>query len=318
MTSTTVSLRAVAVTGAAGLIGSAIVRQLAARGVRVIALDTADLGYDLAGVTGAKLDLREDGVNAVLDRVAPDAVVHCAVHPGAKSNEEPTLDVHVNALGSIRVFDWCTRNQRHVVFPSSSALYGDQPRGPISESAWLHPGTIYNACKLACEHYLRILGETRGLPWTVLRLFPTYGAGHKPSHFQGIVNVLLTQLMAGDRVVVRGSLQRERDLVYVEDTASAFVAALFTAEARGEVMNVGTGRSATVADLVDALCRALGRDRAGVEVAEEPGIPGDMMYNVADISRARNVLAFEPRFSLDAGLTEFVRQRRAMMATAGR
>lgn len=103
----------------------------------------------------------------------------------------------------MRVFDWCARAKKPVIYLSSSAVNRDQTTGPIKESAELKPGTIYAACKVACESFLRILEEGYGLQWTVLRLFPTYGAGHKPGTHQGIVNIMLIQLLAGNRVVVR-------------------------------------------------------------------------------------------------------------------
>lgn len=301
-------------TGAAGLIGGAVVDRLLDDGVPVIGMDVLARAGARPGLAWLQADIAHPEAVGLLDRIGARAVVHCAAHPGGRSNEEPTADVRANALGSMQVFEWCARNGAAVVYTSSSAVYGDQPQGPIREDATLRPGTVYAVCKMACERWLAILGERFGLRWTVLRLFATYGAGHRPSAFQGIVNVLMTQMLEGRRVVVRGSLLRERDLLYVTDAADAIVRALRADAARGAVMNVGTGRAVTIAELIDALRSVLGRGREDVDVVEEAGTVGDPMYSVADIALARRLLGFAPRRSLADGLAAFVAGRRAARA----
>ena len=290
----------VAVTGSEGLIGAAVCGALVARGITVDGLDLSR-GVDVA----------DAAVRRALDAAKPDVVVHAAAHPGGASLSEPTEDVRVNALGSMRVFEWCTAARVPVVYLSSSIVYGEQVIEPIPESAVLRPGTVYAVAKVACEQWLRILGEGRGLQWTVLRLFATFGGGHRPSAVQGIVNVMLTQLLAGDRVVVRGSLDRRRDLVYVDDVAAAIVAAALRPEARGQIINVGSGEAISIRALIDQLCAALGRAPGRVTVEEAAGTIGDPLTNVADISRARAVLGFEPQWTLEAGLRAFVQDRLA-------
>lgn len=287
----------VAVTGAAGLIGGAVSRKLSGLGVEVIPIDLPDV------------DVAEPRVADVLDAARPQAVLHAAAHPGGKSLAEPIDDVRVNALGSMRVFEWCARANVPVIYTSSSAVYGDQPAGGIREDAPVKPGTVYAGAKIACEHWLNILGHGYGLPWTVLRLFATYGAGHKPNTFQGILNVMLTQLLSGDRVVVKGSLERERDLLYVDDAAAAIVKAFERDAARGQIINVGTGIGVTIRQIIEAICHELGRPLSGVSIVEEAGTVGDSRNSVADISRARLVLGFEPAFMLADGLRTLLRER---------
>ena len=299
-------IKRVAITGGAGLIGSAVGRLLQRRGVEAVSLDLTTGGPDVA----------DPGIADALDAAAPDAVVHAAAHPGGKSLVEPVDDVRINALGSMRVFDWCARVKRPVVYLSSSVVYGDQPAGLIPESAVVKPGTVYGVAKVACEQWLRILEAGHGLPWTVLRLFATYGAGHKPSVHQGIVNVMLTQMMTGDRVVVRGSLDRRRDLLYVEDAAAAIVGALGAPASRGQVLNIGTGTAVTIRELIAAIGGVLDRDMSTVEVVEEAGTVGDPFSNVADVSRAHAILGFDATYTLQRGLESLVRDREQARAAA--
>ncbi len=305
------------VTGAAGLIGGAVAQLLLARGHRVIGCDDFSVGTarcENERLEWVSLDVAAPDAGERLARYSPAVVVHCAAHPGGRSNQEPSADVRVNALGSMQVFEWCARSGIPVVYLSSSIVYGDQPPEPTRESAPLHPGTVYAACKVACENFLRVLGATYGLQWTVLRLFATYGPGHRPSATQGLLNVMLTQLLDGDRVVVRGSLDRVRDLLYVDDAAEAIATCLFDARTRGATFNVGTGIETTVRSVLTELSAALGRDERRLVIEEAAATPGDPDYNVADISLFNSVTGWTPRVTLAEGTTRLVAARRGLAA----
>lgn len=304
----------VLVTGAGGLIGSATTRLLLDRGCRVVACDDFSGGSwreEREGLAWEQLDVAEPSLGSRLAHHGVEAVVHCAAHPGGRSLKEPSDDVRVNALGSMRVFEACARAGIPVVYLSSSAVYGDQPAAPIPENAPLRPGTVYAACKIACEQFLSILEAGYGLKWTTLRLFATYGAGHRPGLDQGITNIMLTQLLAGDEVEVRGSLDRARDLLYVEDAATAIVDCLLDPLARGRTLNVGTGVPTTIRDLIAALCAALGRDIADITITEGAPTVGDPHYSVADISEIQ-ALGWSPEVDVADGIRRLVEERRAL------
>jgi UDP-glucose 4-epimerase len=302
----------IAVTGAAGLIGSAVVRNLTQyNNVEVTAFDSPGTQDLVPGsqVSLEHVDVADPRMVGTLESIQPQAVIHAAAHPGGKSLREPIEDVRVNALGSMQIFNWCGKAGSHVVYLSSSNVYGDQKESKIPETAVLKPGTIYGVCKVACEQWLQIFGHGLGLSWTVLRPFATYGPGHRPSLDQGIVNILLTQLLNGERIIVKGSLMRLRDLTYVEDMANAVVQMLFCKAAIGGVFNIGSGVAFTINDILKLLCDSLDKPISGIEIIEEIGTVGDPFSNVADISQIKKVLNFKPKFGLEAGFKELVAQR---------
>lgn len=302
--------KVVFVTGAAGLIGSAVVRRLLSQNIDVVACDVAgnNSKYDqnFRRLKWLKESVTSDSLYENLNSCNIDLVVHCAAHPGGNSLAEPARDVEVNALGSMRLFEWCARNGKPVVYLSSSVVYGNNQIGLIPETSVVNPGTIYGVCKAACESFLGMLESGYGLKWTVLRLFATYGAGHKPNLFQGIVNIMLTQLKTGNRVLVKGSLKRERDLIYVEDAVTAIMLSISNTESRGHIINIGTGVSTTIRDLIETLCRVLNRDMTQIEIVEEEGTVGDPFSNVADCSKARRLLGFEASYTLFNGLNSLI------------
>jgi UDP-glucose 4-epimerase len=306
----------VLVTGAAGLIGSAVARVLLARGHRVVACDDFSIGLwreEQPGLVWEDVDVADPRIGERVAAHRPAGVVHCAAHPGGRSLQEPSDDARVNALGSMRVFEACARARVPVVYLSSSAVYGEQPSTPIREDAPLSPGTVYAVCKVACEGFLRVLTDGYGLPWTVLRLFATYGAGHRPSAHQGIVNVMLTQLLGGGEVVVRGSLDRVRDLLYVDDAAHAIVGCLLEPSTRGRVINVGTGAGLTVREIIHVLAALLERRAADVIIREEAGTVGDPLYSVADVTQLA-ALGLKPVHGAREGLAALVEARRKVAA----
>jgi UDP-glucose 4-epimerase len=209
----------------------------------------------------------------------------------------------------MRIFECCARLNIPVVYLSSSIVYGEQPYKPITENATLFPGTIYGVCKVACENFLKVLGDGYGLEWTVLRLFATYGAGHTPNFHQGIVNVILTQLMSGNKLIIKGSLGRVRDIVYIEDSARAIVDILFCGNARGKILNVGTGIGATVENIIEVLCEELDRKKEDLDIRQAEPVVGDPHYNVADITQLINLIEFKPEYDLRAGLKKLVFSR---------
>ena len=297
----------VLVTGAAGLIGSEVCKSLLEKGHDVLALDNFSIGDWKAEHPKLKwrtADLADLNPEDFFSSEEIDVLVHCAAHPGGKSLKEPVLDVEINALGSMKLFNWCAQKKIEVIYLSSSAVYGPlHPDIPLEESSPLNPGTIYAACKVACENFLKILGEGYGLQWTVLRLFATYGGGHKLNTYQGIVNVLLTQILQSDRVIVKGSLDRVRGLIYVKDAASAIVHAVENKSARGHIINISHPLPAKVGDILQILMKLTRRE---LPVQVETGTVGDPMFNYANTNRSKKILGFEPKFTLEEGLKELV------------
>lgn len=309
----TTQIPTVLVTGAAGGIGWAVTKILRERGFHVLACDNLTMGLardEDPGVTWLFVDIADPALPERLSPYRVDAAVHCAARLAPRSMQEPSADVRTNCFGSIQVFEWCARaGVQRVLFPSSSAVYVNNPNQSITESTPVIPETIYAVGKIACEHFLRILEKGYGMPWTVLRLFPTYGPYHRQSDAQGILNVMLTQLMNGNEVIVKGSLERMRDLVYVDDTARAIVDSLFAEKTRGRVLNVGTGKGHTVREMIYFIAAALGRRPEDLRIREMEGTPGDPFYQVADISAIKEAIGFSPSVDLQTGIERLVRAR---------
>jgi UDP-glucose 4-epimerase len=303
----------VVVTGGAGFIGSELVRQLAAAGHRVIALDNLVNGRaeNLDGVECRleRGDIR-DGYLVARCLSGVDIVYHLACLGVRHSIHSPAENHEVNATATLALLA-AARQARvgRFVYVSSSEVYGTARTVPMTEAHPAFPMTVYGAAKLAGECYARAYQRTYGFPTVVLRPFNAYGPR---SHHEGdsgeVIPKFVLRAMAGRPLVVFGDGTQTRDFTEVSDTARGILAAGFAAGAVGETINVGSGLEITVNALADAVRTAVGRP---VAVEHDPARPGDVLRLYADATLARAVLAFEPRLTLRAGLARLVEWYRA-------
>ncbi len=298
------------VTGGAGYIGSVTAAALLERGHDVVVLDDLRTGHREAVPEGAAF-VRADvadvpTVAATLSRHGPVAIVHFAASSlVGESMERPMAYFGNNTGGTLSLLDTALQHGvQRFVLSSTAALYGTPDTVPIPEDAPLHPESVYGESKYLIERILGWLGRTAGLGWTALRYFNAAGAtqergeDHRPeSHLIPIV--LQTALGQRAEVAIFGDDYPTpdgtavRDYVHVADLASAHIVAVEAIRpGQGAAYNVGTGRGFSVAEVIEA-CREVTGHPIPAEVA--PRRPGDPPRLVADASRIREVLGWEPR-----------------------
>jgi UDP-glucose 4-epimerase len=304
------------VTGGAGYIGAQTVRALRGRHHDVVVLDDLSRGHpaavlDAPLVVGAVQDVGL--VTDTIERYGVDAVVHCAARKSVgESVEDPGkyFDENVGATASL-LRTAAAAGVRHVVFSSSAAVYGTPEHVPIGEDHPLRPESPYGESKVLVEHMLPWFERAHGMTSVSLRYFNAAGAssdGRIGEDFSLTTN--LVPLVMKAALGRSGPLQvfgtdyptRDgtcvRDYVHVEDLADAHVLALEHLQRRGAsaVLNLGTGLGATVREVLDAARRASGVD---IPAVDRPRRPGDPAVLVADTTRARELLGWEPRRRLD-------------------
>jgi nucleoside-diphosphate-sugar epimerase len=291
------------VTGAAGFIGAHLVDGLLERGYRVRGLDNLSTG-DRDTLDGVRENQRFSFVEGdVRDREtveraadAVDCVFHLAARtsvPGSVENPAETTDI--NCTGTATVFTVARERDARVVFASSAAVYGSDVPVPTPEDAPLSPESPYALSKRYGE------GLVRGTDTdaVALRFFNVFGPGQDADGpYAAVVPAFLRLMRAGEQPVVYGDGRQTRDFVFVDDIVDAAVRAA-ERETPADVYNVGSGGRVSVLDLVDALNDVLGTDLDPVH--DEPR-PGDIRHSGADISRAREDLAYDPTVDLRDGL----------------
>ena len=299
------------VSGGAGFIGSRMVARLLADGHDVLVVDNLLTGRRANVPAGAEILELDIGAPDAIQQLPPDpvdAVLHLAAQSsGEISFERPDYDILTNALGTLNLLRWCqvTGTQRFL-YASSMSVYGDVDDAPIAEDHCPQPKSFYGITKLAGEHY--VTGFSRdGLQTTTFRLFNVYGPGQDLQNMkQGMVSIYLSFVLREEPVLVRGSAERFRDLIYVDDVVSAWMDALHNPATYGRTYNLGTGTKTHVHELVRRIIEAFGKTPETYPVQYANGTPGDQFGIWADIRRISSELQWSPQISLPEGLCAMV------------
>ena len=300
------------VTGGAGFIGSNLVEELVRRGEDVRVVDNLLTGRreniepfaeriefieaDLSDFDAAREAVRGVGV-----------IFHVAALPSVPVSMERPLDTtrhNVVATANVLV---AARDSgaRRIVFSSSSSVYGGEGPFPQSETAPTHPRSPYAAAKLCCETYIRTFSEAFGMDAVSLRYFNVFGP-RQPlrGSYSAAFPAFITRMLRGDPPVIYGDGRQSRDFTYVSNVVRANLLAAERSEPfAGEPINIAAGADTSLLELVSVLNGVLG---TSLEPVFEPERPGDVKRSLADITRARELLGYEPEVGFEEGLRRTV------------
>ncbi len=287
------------VTGAAGFIGSQLLRALLDRGHEAVGWDAFTDYYDPAlkeenarGLPVSRVDLATDQLD--LDEL--DGVFHLAGQPGVASfGDVFPLYVRENLLASRRLFEAAARARVRTVLASSSSIYGDAETYPTAEDTVPLPISPYGVTKLACEHLARAYGSEFGLDAVTVRYFTIYGPRQRPD----MAFTKMVSCLAEDRPFeLYGDGSQSRSFTYVDDAVEATIAAMELG-AVGATYNVGGGAEVSMLEAIETLGDVSGRR---LEVVCKARRDGDVARTAADITRIRAALGWEPTTPFRDGL----------------
>lgn len=303
------------VTGGAGFIGSNLVDRLVADGHEVVVLDNLSTG-DLANLADSREairflegDLRDPA--AVAETVAACEVVYhmAALASVQRSVEDPQEVTDVNVGGTLNLLV-ASRDAgvRRFVFASSSSIYGNTPTLPKDESMPPSPLSPYAASKVAGEAYIAAFDDAYGLRGICPRYFNVYGPRQSAgSQYAAVIPLFIDAMSRGQAPVIHGDGGQTRDFTYVGNVVDALVLAATAPDARGPMNIGGGGQRISILDLATSIAKAVGYD--GEFVHEDPRV-GDVRDSLADISRAQQLLGWEPGVGLDEGIARTVEAAR--------
>ena len=309
------------VTGGAGFIGSHIVHTLVGRGERVRVLDNFSTGRrDNLEAVAQRIELVEGDVRepSVVAAAAHgvDFVLHEAAQPSvAESVADPQSANEVNVRGTLNVL-LAARDAgaKRFVLASSCAVYGNDPELPKRETMLPCPTSPYAVTKLAGEAYCAVFTKEYGLPTVCLRYFNVFGPRQDPhSEYSAVIAKFIHAGLRGEPLTIFGDGTQSRDFVYVANVVEANLLACQAPAAVGQVINLGSGETFSLLDLVGWLRRLLGTEK--LEVTHKPPRPGDIQHSSSDIGRARELLGFNPTVDFGAGLENTIAYFRAGLTT---
>jgi UDP-glucose 4-epimerase len=293
------------VTGGAGFIGSHVTRALLAQGRRVTVLDNLSVGRRDAVPDGAQFvhgDIRDEAALGEALR-GVDCVFHLAAQVTIRGSfERFHEDLDTNVMGTARLLRALDPQQvKWFTLASSMAVYADADSpAPIDESHLKRPISPYGVGKLAAEDVASQVLAARGIPFTAVRYFNTYGPGQTYTPYVGVLTIFITRLLRGESITIFGDGEQQRDFIHVSDIAAGTLATPGCAPGR---YNLGTGRGTSLNQLAAMVLAALAPDQRP-HYADAPA--GELRFSVANIEAARKQLGFAPERSLANDLDEVI------------
>jgi UDP-glucose 4-epimerase len=291
------------VTGGAGFIGGHLVDTLLAAGQEPVVLDNLASGdrENLPdGVELVEMDVADAGVVGVIAELKPEIVIHAAAQVSVEvSMQDPHLDLAANVEGTANVLEGAkvARARRFVFVSSGGGVYGESDGA--DEATLPCPKSYYSAHKYLAERYT----ELSGLSYANARLANVYGPRQRLGLEGGVVAIFTERLQRGQPILINGTGEQRRDLVYVADVVDSLLT--MARSDRDGTWNVGTGVSTSILELLHALEKEI---EPATEIRHGPQRPGDVNNSRLAIGSIENDLGWRPKYDLASGIADMIRK----------
>lgn len=303
----------VVVTGGTGFIGSHLVEKLLTLGAKVTVIDNLLHGNKLEHLGGHQNlslyegDVRDIGVvsKALKDK---DLVFHLAAIVGVEETQiAPSEVLDVEIQGTLNVLNLAVNNGiKRVVFASSSEVYGDLVE-PMKEEGPFYPKSTYAIAKLVGEEYCQAFHQKHGLDYTCLRYFNVYGP-RQDERF--VITRFMKRVLCHKPILIYGNGQQTRDFTYIDDSVSMTLLAGIKPEARCQAINIGTGIATAISELANLIATSMDSKvppkLAYINYDDKRPRKIEVFSRVADITKARKLLQYEPETTLASGIRKYI------------
>jgi UDP-glucose 4-epimerase len=302
------------ITGGAGFIGSHLCERFTSEGHTVVCLDDFSSG-NLGNIRGLlslrnfKLfngDVRDFNLLEKIIRDM-DVIIHLAaqIHVD-RSILEPKLTYDINVFGTLNVLELARQyDTEKVIHTSTSEVYGSAQYVPMDESHPLNAPHPYGASKIAADRMCNAYVCTYGLNVYVMRPFNAFGPRQKDIGYGGAISIFVKRVLNGAPPIVYGDGTQTRDYTYVDDLVEAFSMVLKFKDPIREPINFGTGKEVKIIDLANKIISLSGK-KGKIKPVHVTPRPGEVQRLIADYSRAKKLLGWKPRYTLDDGLKRFI------------
>ena len=296
------------ITGCAGFIGSALSKKLIDKNYNVYGIDNLSSGKKnnipkklkfVRGDCGNEKNLKK------LEKINFFSIIHLAGQVGNEiSFLYPLKDCHNNIFSTVKLLDLAQKtNCKHFIFSSSMSVYGQVKKEAVSENFNCKPASFYGVSKLASENYISIFKKKR-INSTILRLFTVYGPGQNlENKMQGMISIYLEQIYKNKKLIVRGSGERIRDFIYIDDLTEIISKMIGKKIFFNQIYNIGSGNSYKIKDVIKKIQKIT---KINFPVKYIKATPLDQFYIYPNINKLKKFFNLKSFNTLDQGLKKFV------------
>ncbi len=231
-----------------------------------------------------------------------DVILHLAGQSsGERSFESPQADLNKNTMSTLNLISYGINNKaKRIVFASSMSVYGDHKK-KLKEGFRLSPKSCYGISKLTSENYLKLFSKK--IPFVSLRMFNVYGPGQNLSDLkQGMVSIYLAQAQKENKILVKGSLNRVRDFIYIDDVVEVWKKAIYKKNILNKSFNLGTGIPTSVKKITSLILKNFNN----CKIINTIGTPGDQSYVCANNKILKKYFNYKKFISIEEGLKRFL------------
>ena len=305
------------ITGGAGFIGSNLAHSLLSNGNTVVAVDNFNNYYNPQIKEDNIADLRDNdnfhlyradlADNKLIENIFKQYNFDCVVHLAGSAGVRPSIDapldyVNNNIYNTVSLLECLKKSKsKKIVFASSSSVYGNLNEKFFSEKDEVkYPISPYAASKLSCEHFIYTYAHLYGIKAGCLRFFTVYGPKQRPDL---AIYKFIEKINKSEPIQLYGDGTSSRDYTYIDDIVSGILAAVKYDQSLYEIINIGSGRSITLLEMINTIENALHK-KAVIQFVEKQ--MGDVERTYADISKAETLLGYHPKTSFQQGIENYV------------
>ena len=301
----------VLITGGFGFVGYNLLKKLSKLGHKIIVIDNlfnAEEKKIGKNIKYFKIDISDKSNLNLLDSFKIDLIFHLAAQSSnATSFIDPIKDLNFNQIGTYNLLEYATkRNIKRFIYTSSMSVYGNIDNYPTPEENMKKPDSFYAIHKLAGEYYCHIFNSYMNIDYTIFRLYSVYGFGQNTNNLdQGLLSIFLGYIINKAKLIVKGSAERERDIIHVEDVTDALVKSIKNHKTYNKTYNLGFGKSLKIKSIINNLLDTF--DKKDFPVKYKGKTKGDPFKTQADIRLIRKDLNWIPKIDPIKGIQKTAR-----------
>ncbi len=278
---------------------------------RVVIVDTlksvGGISYVNPKAIFLNYDICDNALYKELDKYKFEAIYHLAAQSaGEPAYNDPKYDILTNSYGTFLLAKYCLeKGIKRFIYTSTVAVYGSSGGKGFTESDSIKPDSIYGVSKYSGELFIRQLLNNSNSKYTIFRVFNTYGPGENLNYTKkGMLSIYASYIWKNEAIVVKGSLKRYRDFLYIDDNIDVLYNSLRNKKSFDEIYNLSTGKKIVIEDLIELMLKVAGKNK-NYTINEVLDTPGDSFGTHASIDKLSSDFDWTPKYSLTEGINKY-------------